>query len=29
VIDPEGNVAKAMIGIKPAGHAAEILETLS
>jgi len=29
VIDPEGNVAKAMVGIKPAGHAAQILEQLA
>jgi peroxiredoxin Q/BCP len=28
VIDPEGNVAKAMLGIKPAGHASEVLEAL-
>jgi len=28
VIDPEGKVAKAMVGIKPAGHAAQILEQL-
>jgi thioredoxin-dependent peroxiredoxin len=26
VIDPEGNVARAMLGIKPAGHAAAVLE---
>jgi thioredoxin-dependent peroxiredoxin len=28
VIDAEGKVAKAMRGIKPAGHAAQVLETL-
>jgi len=28
VIDPEGKVAKAMVGIKPAGHAAQILDQL-
>jgi peroxiredoxin len=26
VIDPEGKVARAMIGIKPAGHATAVLE---
>jgi peroxiredoxin Q/BCP len=29
VIDPEGNVARAMIGIKAAGHASEVLDSLS
>jgi peroxiredoxin Q/BCP len=29
VIDPEGNVARAMRGIKPAGHASEVLDSLS
>ena len=29
VIDAEGKVAKAMRGIRPAGHAAQVLETLS
>ena len=29
VIDPEGNVARAMMGIKPAGHASDVLEALS
>ena len=29
IIDSEGNVARAMLGIKPAGHAAEVLESLS
>ena len=28
VIDAEGNVARAMRGIRPAGHAAQVLETL-
>jgi thioredoxin-dependent peroxiredoxin len=28
IIDAEGKVAKAMRGIKPAGHAAQVLETL-
>ena len=28
VIDEDGNVARAMLGIKPAGHAAEVLEAL-
>ena len=28
VIDADGKVAKAMRGIKPAGHAAQVLETL-
>lgn len=29
VIDPEGKVARALIGIKPAGHAAQVLDSLS
>jgi thioredoxin-dependent peroxiredoxin len=29
VIDPNGNVARAMLGIKPAGHAAAVLEGLA
>jgi thioredoxin-dependent peroxiredoxin len=29
VIDADGNVARAMLGIKPAGHAEEVLATLS
>jgi peroxiredoxin Q/BCP len=29
IIDSEGNVARAMMGIKPAGHAANVLESLS
>jgi thioredoxin-dependent peroxiredoxin len=29
IIDPEGNVARAMMGIKPAGHAAQVLDSLS
>lgn len=29
IIDADGNVARAMRGIKPAGHAAQVLETLS
>jgi peroxiredoxin Q/BCP len=29
VIDAEGKVAKAMRGIRPAGHAAQVLDTLS
>jgi peroxiredoxin Q/BCP len=29
VIDPEGNVARAMMGIKAAGHASEVLGSLS
>jgi thioredoxin-dependent peroxiredoxin len=29
IIDPEGNVARAMMGIKPAGHAATVLDSLS
>jgi thioredoxin-dependent peroxiredoxin len=29
VIDPEGNVARAMMGIKPAGHASDVLDALS
>jgi peroxiredoxin Q/BCP len=28
VIDSEGNVARAMLGIKPAGHALEVLDAL-
>jgi peroxiredoxin Q/BCP len=28
LIDADGNVAKAMIGIKPAGHATEVLDAL-
>jgi thioredoxin-dependent peroxiredoxin len=28
VIDADGNVAKAMVGIKPAGHASEVLDAL-
>jgi peroxiredoxin Q/BCP len=28
VIDRDGNVARAMMGIKPAGHAAEVLDSL-
>jgi len=28
VIDGEGNVARAMLGIKPAGHASEVLDAL-
>jgi len=28
VIDSEGNVARAMLGIKPAGHATEVLDAL-
>jgi peroxiredoxin Q/BCP len=28
IIDSEGNVARAMFGIKPAGHAAKVLESL-
>jgi peroxiredoxin Q/BCP len=28
VIDTEGNVARAMLGIKPAGHASEVLDAL-
>jgi peroxiredoxin Q/BCP len=28
VIDSDGNVARSMIGIKPAGHAAKVLESL-
>ncbi|MBA3734815.1 MAG: thioredoxin-dependent thiol peroxidase [Actinobacteria bacterium] len=28
IIDSEGNVAKAMLGIKPAGHASEVLDSL-
>jgi thioredoxin-dependent peroxiredoxin len=29
VIDPEGNVARAMLGIKAAGHAASVLENVA
>jgi thioredoxin-dependent peroxiredoxin len=29
IIDPDGNVARAMLGIKPAGHAAEVLGSLA
>jgi len=29
IIDEDGNVARAMLGIKPAGHAAAVLEQLS
>ena len=29
VIDPEGNVARAMMGIKPTGHASKVLDSLS
>ena len=29
IIDADGKVAKAMRGIRPAGHAAQVLETLS
>jgi thioredoxin-dependent peroxiredoxin len=28
VIDADGNVARTMLGIKPAGHAAEVLDSL-
>jgi peroxiredoxin Q/BCP len=28
IIDPEGNVARAMFGIKPAGHASAVLNSL-
>jgi thioredoxin-dependent peroxiredoxin len=28
VVDRDGNVARAMLGIKPAGHAAEVLDSL-
>ena len=28
LIDSDGNVAKAMLGIKPAGHASEVLDAL-
>ena len=28
LIDADGNVAKAMLGIKPAGHASEVLDAL-
>jgi peroxiredoxin len=29
LIDEKGNVARAMLGIKPAGHAAAVLEELA
>ena len=29
IIDSDGNVARAMLGIKPAGHASEVLDSLS
>jgi peroxiredoxin Q/BCP len=29
IIDSDGNVARAMMGIKPAGHAAEVLDSLN
>jgi peroxiredoxin Q/BCP len=29
VIDRDGNVARALMGIKPAGHAAQVLDSLS
>jgi peroxiredoxin Q/BCP len=29
IIDAEGNVARAMLGIKPAGHASEVLGSLA
>jgi thioredoxin-dependent peroxiredoxin len=28
IIDSDGNVARAMLGIKPAGHAADVLESI-
>ena len=28
IIDPDGNVARAMLGIKAAGHAAQVLDSL-
>jgi peroxiredoxin Q/BCP len=28
IIDPDGNVARAMVGIKPAGHASAVLSSL-
>ena len=28
IIDRDGNVARALVGIKPAGHAAQVLDTL-
>ena len=28
IIDGEGNVARALMGIKPAGHAAQVLDSL-
>ena len=29
IIDSDGNVARAMMGIKPAGHASEVLDSLN
>jgi peroxiredoxin len=29
IIDADGNVSRAMLGIKPAGHAAAVLEHLA
>jgi peroxiredoxin Q/BCP len=29
IIDADGNIAQAMLGIKPAGHAAQVLDSLS
>jgi thioredoxin-dependent peroxiredoxin len=29
IIDPDGNVARVMLGIKPAGHASEVLGSLA
>jgi peroxiredoxin Q/BCP len=29
IIDSDGNVARAMLGIKPAGHATEVLDSLN
>jgi peroxiredoxin Q/BCP len=29
IIDPEGKVARVMLGIKPAGHAAQVLDSLA
>jgi peroxiredoxin Q/BCP len=29
IIDADGNVARAMMGIKPAGHASEVLDSLN
>jgi thioredoxin-dependent peroxiredoxin len=28
IIDRDGNVARALLGIKPAGHAAQVLDSL-